>query len=65
MSNASKAQTRCLSDKDLAERYSIHRVTPWRWVQSGKLPKPIKMNGSTRWKLADIEAWEAKQEAMA
>jgi predicted DNA-binding transcriptional regulator AlpA len=29
------------------------------------LPKPIKMNGSTRWKLADIEAWEAKQEAMA
>ena len=65
MSNASKTQTRFLSDKDLAERYSIHRVTPWRWVQAGKLPKPIKMNGSTRWKLADIEAWEAKQEAMA
>ena len=57
-------QTLFLTDKDLAERWSVHRLTPWAWVKAGKLPKPIKMNGSTRWKLADIEAWEAKQEAM-
>jgi predicted DNA-binding transcriptional regulator AlpA len=58
-------QTLFLTDKDLAERWSVHRLTPWAWVKAGKLPKPIKMNGSTRWKLADIEAWEAKQESMA
>ena len=52
-----------LSDKDLAARYSIHRVTPWRWVRDGKLPAPIKINGATRWKLSDIEAFEAEQEA--
>jgi predicted DNA-binding transcriptional regulator AlpA len=51
-----------LSDKDLAARYSIHRTTPWRWVQEGKLPKPIKLNGSTRWKLSDIEAFEVEKE---
>ena len=51
-----------LSDKDLAARYSIHRATPWRWVREGRFPSPIKINGSTRWKLSDIEAWEAKQE---
>jgi predicted DNA-binding transcriptional regulator AlpA len=51
-----------LSDLDLAERYSIHRATPWRWVQDGKFPKPLKMNGSTRWRLADVEAWELTQE---
>lgn len=56
--------TRYLSDKDLAERYSIHRATPWRWVQAGKLPQPIKINGCTRWRLTDIEAWEASQEAV-
>ena len=54
-----------LSDKDLAARYSIHRVTPWRWVRDGKLPAPIKINGSTRWKLSDIEAWEVEQEVSA
>lgn len=54
-----------LSDKDLAARYSIHRATPWRWVQNGKLPAPIKINGSTRWKVSDIEAFEAEQEASA
>ena len=58
-------KTLFLSDKDLARRYAIHRVTPWRWVQAGKFPSPIKINGSTRWRLSDIEAWEAKQEAAA
>lgn len=53
-----------LTDKDLAARWSVHRLTPWGWVKAGKLPKPIKINGATRWKLADIEAGEAKQEAM-
>lgn len=64
MKGASKdLQTRYLSDKDLAGRYSVHRATPWRWAQSGKLPQPIKINGCTRWKLSDIEAWELAQEA--
>lgn len=66
MKHASKdQQTLFLSDKGLAARYSVHRATPWRWVQAGKLPAPIKINGSTRWKLSDIETWEASQEAMA
>ena len=66
MTNATKdLKTLFLSDKDLANRYSIHRVTPWRWVRDGKLPAPIKINGSTRWKLSDIEAWEASQEVSA
>ena len=64
MTNATKdLQTLFLSDKDIAARYSIHRVTPWRWVRDGKLPAPMKINGATRWKLSDIEAWEVEQEA--
>jgi len=62
MTNATKdLQTLFLSDKDIAARYSIHRVTPWRWVRDGKLPAPMKINGATRWKLSDIEAWEVEQ----
>lgn len=51
-----------LSDKALSERYAVHRATIWRWVSNKKFPSPIKINGSTRWKLADVETWEALQE---
>lgn len=49
------------SDIELSKRYSIHRATVWRWARDGTFPKPIKLNGATRWKLAEIEAWEAKR----
>lgn len=51
------------SDKTLAKKFEISRATVWRWASTGKLPRPIKLHGSTRWKAADIVAWEEKQEA--
>lgn len=55
-----------LSDKSVATRYDSSRATVWRWANEGRLPKPIKLtNGTTRWKLADLERWEAEQEASA
>lgn len=57
------SQSRFLSDKSVAARYEFSRASTWRLTKAGKLPKPIKLtNGSTRWKLSDLEAWEAKQE---
>jgi prophage regulatory protein len=49
-----------LTDVKLAQRYGVHRTTPWRWVKSDpSFPKPIVLTaGCTRWKLSDIEAWE-------
>lgn len=55
-----------LSDKELAARYEVSRVTPWRWTKKGSFPSPVKLGPNcTRWKLSDIEAWELKQEATA
>lgn len=55
-----------LSDKYLAERYEVARATVWRWVREGKFPAPVKLGSNcTRWRLADVEAWETKQEAEA
>lgn len=49
-----------LSDKELSERLEVSRQTIWRWVREGNLPRPIKLGSNcTRWKLSDIEAWEA------
>lgn len=52
-----------LSDKEITERYSIARATVWRWVAEGRFPSPVKIgNNCTRWKIADLEQWEAKME---
>ena len=52
-----------LSDKALAERYEVSRATIWRWAKNEQIPAPVKINGSTRWLIESIEAWEAKQGA--
>ena len=52
-----------LSDTKLADRYGVHRSTIWRWVKSDHyFPDPIVFSlGCTRWKLSEIEAWEARR----
>lgn len=50
-----------LADIKVAERYDVHRSTPWRWVKTDpSFPAPVTLSaGCTRWKLADLEQWEA------
>lgn len=53
------------SDKQLAIRYEVSRATIWRWASEKRLPQPVKLSaGCTRWKLSDIEAWEAEREGV-
>jgi prophage regulatory protein len=48
-----------LSVKSVSHRYDIGISTVWLRVKQNKLPKPIKLHGtSTRWKLSDLESWE-------
>ncbi|WP_300271019.1 helix-turn-helix domain-containing protein [Halomonas sp.] len=51
-------EERYLRDKDLAERYGVHRNSIWRWSAQGKLPAPVAIAGSKRWKLTEIVAFE-------
>lgn len=50
-----------LSDKSLAKRFSVCRTTIWRWSRESKFPNPVRLGGATRWRLSEIEAWEAQQ----
>lgn len=52
-----------ITDIQIARRFGVHRTTPWRWVRSDPtFPRPIILSpGCTRWKLAEIEAWEAQR----
>jgi prophage regulatory protein len=58
-------QTVYVSDVQVAKRYGVHRMTPWRWLKSDPtFPKPIKLTpGCTRWNLGEIEDWEGNKKA--
>jgi predicted DNA-binding transcriptional regulator AlpA len=50
-----------ITDRQLAARYNVHHLTPRRWVrEDASFPRPVRLSpGCTRWKLSEIEAWEA------
>jgi predicted DNA-binding transcriptional regulator AlpA len=50
-----------LQDTQVAHRYGVCRVSIWRWLKADStFPKPFKLSpGCVRWRLADLEAWEA------
>lgn len=52
-----------LSDNQLAERYGVSRITVWRWHKTKRdFPRVIKLSeGCARWRLSEIEAWEASK----
>ena len=61
-----QADERYLSVQDVARRYAVSIQTIWRHTKhSPHFPKPIKiLNGSTRWRMSDVLAFEiSRQEA--
>jgi excisionase family DNA binding protein len=41
--------------QEVAAMLGIGRSSVWAKVKNGKLPEPIKIGGSTRWRLADLQ----------
>jgi prophage regulatory protein len=55
---------RYLTDRQLAEHYTVSRATIWRWVQQGRLPQPIQISaGTTRFSAEAIEQRDREREA--
>jgi predicted DNA-binding transcriptional regulator AlpA len=58
--NSTQSSAAWLSDRDLAKRYAVSRMTIWRWARSGHLPAPRKVGPNvTRWPAQAIEAHDA------
>lgn len=52
-----------LTVEQVAARLGVSRDSIWRWKRNGTFPKAVKLGGrTTRWKLADVEAWEASRQ---
>ena len=54
-----------LTDVMVAARYGVHRSWPWRTMKvDPTFPDPVRLSpGMTRWRLSDLEAWEAGKTA--
>lgn len=54
-------QDRLLADRDVAARYKVEKQTIWRWVKTSKVfPKPIKIEGTTRWSENELDEHDRK-----
>ena len=51
-----------LSDKQVAARYSVSRITIWRWAREvPEFPTPHKISGNvTRWHAPEIDAFDKR-----
>ncbi len=46
-----------LNAETVAEILSLSKRTIFRLDSSGKIPAPIRINGSVRWRESDIQRW--------
>ena len=48
---------RLIKAAEVAALVAISTRTLWRLVSVGRFPEPVRVGGSTRWRLADVERW--------
>ena len=49
-----------LSAENLAKMLDVSVRTLWRLRSSGKLPRPVKIGGSVRWRADEVREWIAE-----
>ncbi len=66
LSAALDPESPLISDQTVAMRYGVSRPTIWRWTNTLLgFPQPIKVSGgTTRWKLADLQAFDRSRSEM-
>lgn len=46
-----------ITAEELAKLMQVSERTLWRLLSGGKLPKPVRIGRSTRWRLAEVNDW--------
>ncbi len=53
----SPSPKRLITAKELSEILGVHPRTISRMLSSGRLIQPIRLGGSVRWRLGEVEQW--------
>jgi len=43
--------------EDVARMMGVSERTLWRLLSAGKVPQPVRIGRSTRWRLAEVRQW--------
>ena len=46
-----------LSASELGALLGVNKSTVWSWHSSGKIPLPVRIGGTTRWRAEEIQGW--------
>jgi excisionase family DNA binding protein len=46
-----------LTSEDLPRLLGISERTLWRLLSGGRVPEPVRIGRSTRWRLAEVKDW--------
>ena len=57
MDERTNHNTQLWDAKTFGQRLSLSKRQIFRLSACGKIPKPLKIAGSVRWRLSDIELW--------
>lgn len=49
--------SRLIKAEEVARMMDISERTLWRLLSAGKVPHPVRIGRSTRWRLAEIRTW--------
>jgi predicted DNA-binding transcriptional regulator AlpA len=52
-----KQTEQLITVKQLAKMLATSVRSVWRYRSAGRLPKPVKVGSSVRWRLSDIQLW--------
>jgi excisionase family DNA binding protein len=44
---------------EVARMMGVSERTLWRLLSAGKVPQPVRIGRSTRWRLAEVRGWIA------
>ncbi len=44
---------------EFAKMMGVSERTLWRLLSAGKVPKPVRIGRSTRWRMAEVREWVA------
>ena len=46
-----------ISAAELGKLLGVNKSTVWSWHSSGRIPLPVHIGGTTRWKAEEIRRW--------
>ena len=53
-----KSEQLYLNIKETADRYKVSESCIWKWTKARKIPQPVKICNSTRWRVDALEEFE-------